>query len=75
MKGSTFESEFVALQICWDMIVVLQYKLRMFGVPIDEPANVFCNNCGVVKNVSILESTLMTRINAINYHLFEKQWQ
>jgi hypothetical protein len=75
MEGSTFGSEFVALQICWDMIVVLQYKLRMFGVPIDGPANVFCNNCGVVKKVSILESTLMKRNNAINYHLFEKQWQ
>jgi hypothetical protein len=70
MEGSTFGSEFVALKICWDMlIVVLQYNLWMFGVPIDGPANVFCNNCSVDKNVSILESTLMKRHNAINYHL------
>ena len=40
----------------------------MFGVPIEGPANVFCDNRGVVKNVSIPESTLMKRHNAINYH-------
>jgi hypothetical protein len=40
----------------------------MFGVPIEGPANVFCDNRGVVKNVSILESTLMKKHNVINYH-------
>jgi hypothetical protein len=50
------------------MIVALRYKLCMFGVPIDGPANVFCDNHGVVKNASIPESTLMKKHNAINYH-------
>jgi hypothetical protein len=59
----------VALRICQDLIVGLRYKLRMFGVPIDGPANVFCDNHGVVKNVSILELTLLKRHNAINYHI------
>jgi hypothetical protein len=45
-----------------------RYKLRMFGVPIDGPANVFCDNRGVVRNTSIPESTLMKKHNAINYH-------
>jgi hypothetical protein len=40
----------------------------MFGVPIEGPMNVFCDNRGVVKNDSILESTLMKKHNAINYH-------
>jgi hypothetical protein len=40
----------------------------MFGVLIDGPANVFCGNGGVVKNVSVPESTLMKKHNAINYH-------
>jgi hypothetical protein len=40
----------------------------MFGVEVDGPANVFCDNHGVVKNVSIPESTLMKKHNAINYH-------
>jgi hypothetical protein len=41
----------------------------MFGVEVDGPANVFCDNRGVVKNVSILELTLMKKHNAINYHV------
>ncbi len=56
------------LQICKELIVALSYKLRMFGVEIDGPANIFCDNHGVVKNVSILELTLMKKHNAINYH-------
>jgi hypothetical protein len=82
VEAATFGSEFVALWICKEMIValhhklrickemimVLHYKLRMFGVPIEGPANVFCDNRGVIKNVSIPESTLMKKHNAINYH-------
>jgi hypothetical protein len=68
VEAATFGSEFVALRICKEMIVALRYKLRMFGVPIEGPANVFCDNRGVVKNVSIPESTLMKKHNAINYH-------
>ena len=67
-----FRSEFVVLRICKELIVALQYKLRMFGIPIDGPANVFCDNCGVVKNVSIPESTLMKKHNAINYHAVQE---
>ena len=48
--------------------MALRYKLRMFGVLVDGPANVFCDNRGVVRNVSIPESTLMKKHNAINYH-------
>ena len=41
----------------------------MFGVPIEGPANVFCdNNDGVVKNTSIPKSMLAKKHNAINYH-------
>ena len=40
----------------------------MFGVPVEGPANVFCDNHGVVKNASIPESTLAKNHNAINYH-------
>ena len=48
--------------------MALRYKIRMFGVPIEGPCNVFCDNSGVVKNASIPESTLMKKHNAINYH-------
>jgi hypothetical protein len=68
VEAATFGSEFVALRICKELIVALRYKLRMFGVPIEGPTNVFCDNRGVVKNASIPESTLMKKHNAINYH-------
>jgi Reverse transcriptase (RNA-dependent DNA polymerase) len=68
VESSSFGSEFVALRIAKEMLVALRYKLRMFGVPIDGPCNVFCDNNGVVKNTSIPESTLMKKHNAINYH-------
>ena len=46
----------------------LWYKLRMFGVPIDGPANVLCDNQGVVKNTSIPESVLNKKHVSIAYH-------
>ena len=64
----SFGSEFVALRICKQLIVALRYKLQVFGVPIDGPANVFCNN-GVVKNASVPELVLTKKHNAINYHV------
>jgi hypothetical protein len=68
VETSTFGSEFVALRNARDLIVALRYKLRMFGIPIDGPAHVFCDNQGVVKNASIPESVLSKKHNAVNYH-------
>jgi hypothetical protein len=69
VESSTFGSEFVALRNARDLIVGLRYKLRMFGVPINGPAFVYCDNQGVVKNVTIPEeSVLSKKHNAINYH-------
>jgi hypothetical protein len=68
VESSSFGSEFVALWIAKELLVALQYKLRMFGVPIEGLSNVFCDNSGVVRNTSIPESRLMKKHNAINYH-------
>jgi hypothetical protein len=68
VESSSFGSEFVALLIAKEMIVALQYKLRMFGVPISGATNVFCDNNGVVKNASVPHSMLQKKHNAINYH-------
>jgi hypothetical protein len=68
VETSTFGSEFVALRCARDLIVALRYKLRMFGVPIERPTKVLCDNQGVVKNASIPESVLSKKHNAINYH-------
>jgi hypothetical protein len=68
IETSTFGSEFVALHCARDLTVALRYKLRMFGIPINGPAFVYCDNQGVVKNVTIPESVLSKKHNTINYH-------
>jgi len=40
------------------MIEALRYKLRMFGVPTDGAANVYCDNEVVYKNTSTPESVV-----------------
>ena len=54
------------------MAIALRYKLRMFGIPIDGAADVFCDNQGVVKNTSLPESVLSKKHNAINYHAVQE---
>ena len=68
VETSTFGSEFIAMRICVEMIEALRHKLRMFGVPIDGPANVFCDNNSVVINATIPTSPLKKKHNAIAYH-------
>jgi hypothetical protein len=68
VESSTFSSEFIAMKICMEAIVSLRYKLRMFGVPIDQPTNVLCDNLSVVKNSSLIESSLNKKHNSVAYH-------
>ncbi len=68
METSTFGSEFIAARIAVELIKALRYKLRMFGIPIDGPANVYYDNHGVVVNSSKPESTLKKKHNSIAYH-------
>ena len=68
VETSTFGSEFVAMRIAVELIEALRYKLRMFGVPIEGPTNVFCDNEAVTKNARVPESTLNKKHNAIAYH-------
>jgi hypothetical protein len=50
------------------MVEGLCYKLRMMGIQVDGPTNVFCDNKSVVKNSTKPESTLKKKHNAIAYH-------
>ena len=64
---STLGSEFVAMRIAVEFIEALRYKLRMFGILVEGPTNVFCDNEAVTKNVTLPESTLKKKHNAIAY--------
>jgi hypothetical protein len=68
VETSTFGSEFIAMKTAVEMIEALRYKLRMFGIPIDGPANVFCDNEAVYKNTSRPESVLKKKHHSIAYH-------
>ena len=58
VKASTFGAEFCAMRMAVEIIEALRNKLRMFGVPIDGPANVYCDNEVVYKNTAIPKSVL-----------------
>lgn len=68
VEASTFGAEFIAMRIAVEQLEALRYKLRMMGVPIDGPANVFCDNQSVVTNATIPTSTLKKKHNSIAYH-------
>ena len=68
VETSTFGAEFCAMKVGVEMIEGLRYKLRMFGVPLDGAASVFCDNEAVYKNTSMPESTLRKKHHSIAYH-------
>ena len=68
VESSTFSSEFIAAKTCVEEISAVRYKLRMFGVPLDGPTSVLCDNESVVKNSSRIDSTLHKKHSAIAYH-------
>ena len=67
VEASSFRSEFFSLMIATDMIEALRYKLRCFVIPVEYPAEVFCDNMSVVNNSSVPTSSLNKRHNTICY--------
>ena len=68
VETSTFWSEFIAMKTVVEQIEALRYKLHMFGVPLEGPTNIFCDNESVFKNASIPDSTLKKKHTSICYH-------
>ena len=72
VETSTFFSEFIALKTATELFEALQYKLRMFGIPIEVPSKLFCGNEYLYKNVSNTDSTLKNKNIIICYHNYRK---
>ena len=72
VESSTFGSEYIALKTAVDLIEALRYKLRMFGIPIDNSTMIFCDNEAVVLNSTHSESTLKRKHISIAYHRCRK---
>ena len=67
-ETSTFGSEFVAMKQATEYVRGLRFKLRMMGIPVEEPAFVFGDNQSVLANTTAPASTLKKKSNAIAYH-------
>ena len=68
VEASTYGSEFVDMRIIVEMIIALRYKLCLFGVPIDGPCNVFCDNDTVSRTDMREETTLKKKHLSIAFH-------
>ena len=68
VETSTFGSEFVAMRIATELVEGLRLKLRMLGVQVDGPTNLFCDNHSVVLNSTRPESVLKKKNQLICYH-------
>ena len=67
-ETSTFGSEFIAMKQACEYTRGLRYKLRMMGIPVDEPSFIFGDNQSVLCNTMMPESTLKKKTQSIAYH-------
>ena len=51
-----------------ELVTAIRYKLRMFGVPVDGPTDMFCDNEAVYKNSPTPESVLSKKHHSVAYH-------
>ena len=68
VETSTLGSEFIAMKTAVEQIESLWYKLRMVGVPLEGPTNVFCDHKAVFKNTSQPGLTLKKKHTLTCYH-------
>ena len=68
VETSTYGSELVALRVTTEIIEALRYKLRMFGIPISGPCDVFCDNQSAVRSTLVPTSILNKKHNFIACH-------
>ena len=68
-ETSTFGSNFVAMKEDFEYARVLRYKIRMFGIPCEEPTVVYGYNQSVLANTSVPYSTTKEKSKSISLHL------
>lgn len=68
VEASTFGSEFIAMRTVVEVNEALRFKLRMFGIAIDGPTDIFSDNQSVVNSGQRPESTLSKKHLSICYH-------
>ena len=71
-ETSTYGSKLVALKQATEYVKELRYKLRMFGIPVNEPAFIFGDNQSVLANTTMPGSTLKKKSNSIAFHFIRE---
>ena len=67
-KTSLFGSEFCIMKQATGYVRGLHYKLRMMGIPVDEPSFVFEDNQSVLANTTRPESRIKKKTQSIMYY-------
>ena len=67
-KTSSFGSEFCAMKQATCHLRGLCYKLRMMGIPVDEPTFVYGDNQSVLEKKTMPGSTLKKKTQSIAFH-------
>ena len=65
----TFGSEFMAMRQAVELVQALRFKLRMFRIPLDGPASMYCDNEAVYKNIVHPDSVLKKKHHSVAYHM------
>jgi hypothetical protein len=56
------------MKVATEQLEALRYKLRMMGVSVDGPTNVYCDYKSVFKSAVFMESKMQKKNNSIAYH-------
>ena len=67
VETSAFGSKFIAMKTAVEQVESLQYKLRMFSIPLEVPTNMVCDNGAFFKYSLIPDSTLKKKHTSICY--------
>ena len=72
LETTSFGSEFVAMRQCCEYLRGLRYKLRMMGIPVDNPCFIFRDNQSVLWNTTIHDSMLKKKTASVSYHFIRQ---
>ena len=72
-ETSSFGSELCAMKQATEYVKVFCFKLRMMGIPVEDPTFIFGDNQSVLANTIMPESQLKKKTQSIAYH-FVRKW-
>ena len=72
VETNTFGSEMIAMKKAADYIRGFRYKLRMFGIPVEEPSYMYSDNNSVLAGSIRPESTQKKKAQRIAFHFIRE---